>query len=101
MEIDISQTENSININLTGRLDTLTTPQLTEALSDLVTEKITTITLDLKNMDYVSSAGLRLLLQLHKKMEANKGAFIIKNVQNEVKDIFNITGLGTILKIEN
>jgi anti-anti-sigma factor len=101
MEIEIQENKKEIIILLSGRLDTLTSPQLNEVLSNKISDETMSITLDLKKMDYVSSAGLRLLLQLHKKMENNKGTFVIKNVQEEVKDIFNITGLGSILNIEN
>ncbi|MBQ8977724.1 MAG: STAS domain-containing protein [Succinivibrionaceae bacterium] len=103
MEIKIQRNDSETIISLSGRLDTLTSPQLNEVLTSKIADNDDTssLILDLKDMDYISSAGLRLLLQLHKNMESRNGTFTIRNVQAEVKDIFNITGLGSILNIES
>lgn len=81
-----------------GRLDTTTAPQLEAELQKLF-GSVTELVLDFKDLQYVSSAGLRVLLGAQKAM--NKvGSMVIKNVSEAVHDVFDITGFIDILTIE-
>ena len=98
--LNISKTKDgsSLNVTLDGRLDTSTAPELEEALkSDL--EGVEALTFDLKDMAYISSAGLRVLLSTQKIMN-KQGSMVIKNASEQVKEIFDVTGFSDILTIE-
>ena len=88
---------NSLLINLEGRLDTNTFKDLEKELGDL--DGITKITFDFEKLDYISSAGLRVLLTCQKKMNNISGTMIIKNVKEEIQEVFDMTGFSDILTI--
>ena len=79
-------------------MDTSTAPQLEEAINRDI-EKITDLSFDFANLEYISSAGLRVLLSTQKVMN-KQGKMIIKNVSEEVMEIFDVTGFSDILTIE-
>ena len=87
-----------IKFILEGRLDTATAPQL-EATLNSVLAGVTSLKFDLEKLDYISSAGLRVLLSAQKTMN-NQGSMVISNVSPEVKEIFDVTGFTDILTIE-
>ena len=99
MEIKNIVEGNTLTLEIVGRLDTLTAPQLEEELNTLVTNDITDLVLDFKNLDYISSAGLRVLLAAQKMMNT-KGGMKLINVNSEVREVFEITGFEDILTIE-
>ena len=88
----------SLTVKLEGRLDTTTAPQL-EATLNSVLAGITSLKFDLEKLDYISSAGLRVLLSSQKTMN-KQGSMVISNVSPEVKEIFDVTGFTDILTIE-
>lgn len=91
--------ENGIlSVSLDGKLDTNTTPQVQSELEADV-ESADSLVIDMKELKYISSAGLRLLLSLHKKMMA-KGGMTIKNVNDTNMEILEFTGFSDILNIE-
>ncbi|MCR5647384.1 MAG: STAS domain-containing protein [Acholeplasmatales bacterium] len=99
MIIDISANGNELNVVLKGRLDTNTAPELESAIDGkLVCVK--TLNLLLKELDYISSAGLRVLLVLHKTMTANGGNLIVNNPKDEVLEVLDMTGFSTFLTIK-
>lgn len=81
-----------------GRLDTVTAPQAEQELKGEI-DKINTLVLDMKDLKYISSAGLRLILSLHKKM-SQKGGMTIRNVNETNMDIFDFTGFTDIINFE-
>ena len=87
----------SAKITLGGRLDASTAPQLESELK-AVYNGITELVFDLKELDYVSSAGLRVFLSAQKIMNA-QGSMKLFNVKDEVMDIFEITGFSDFLTI--
>lgn len=87
----------SLSVALEGRLDTSTAPELEEALGGAL-EGITDLTLDLNGLEYISSAGLRVLLSTQKIMN-KQGNMVITNASEEVKEIFDVTGFSDILTI--
>ncbi len=98
MEIQVEQNDEVMTIHLSGRLDTLTAPKLDVEIEDLP-QNVTSLVLDLKDLNYISSAGLRVLLTAQKKM--NKiGSMKVLNVCPEVMEVFKMTGFEDILVIE-
>ncbi len=91
--------ENGIlTVLLDGKLDTGTTPRATEEIGADI-ENAEQLILDMKDLKYISSAGLRLLLSLHKKM-SQKGGMVVKNVNDTNMEILEFTGFRDILNIE-
>ena len=84
---------------LTGRLDTTTAPEMETMLDELL-PAANTLTIDLSKLEYISSAGLRLILKAQKAM-SRKGGMKLKNVPEPVMEVFDITGFADFLTIEN
>ena len=83
---------------LDGRLDTITAPQLEEEIKASL-DGITDLIFNFSGLTYVSSAGLRVLLSSQKTMN-EKGRMVVKNVSEEIQEIFDVTGVSDILTIE-
>lgn len=98
MEIRKELDNGTLTVFIEGKLDTATTPQATQELLPEV-DKVEALVMDMKDLKYVSSAGLRLILSLHKKMAA-KGGMIVKNVNETNMEIFDLTGFTDILNFE-
>ena len=83
---------------LDGRMDTTTAPELELALNEAY-ENVSELTLDMENLDYISSAGLRVLLSAQKKMSM-RGEMKLIHVKEIVMEVFEVTGFSDILTIE-
>ena len=83
---------------LEGRLDTVTAPQLEETLLAIYPQ-LSELTFDLEKLEYISSAGLRVLLSAHKVMSC-KGGLKVANVNEIVREVFEVTGFDSILPLE-
>ena len=96
----ISKQMNGTTLTLApeGRLDTMTSPELEKELNASL-EGADTLMLDFSRLDYISSAGLRVLLSAHKTM-AGKGGMVIRNVNEIVREVLDVTGFSDILTIE-
>ena len=94
MKIDKKIEDDILYISVEGRLDTNTCQELERAVEHL--DEIKKIIFDFERLDYISSAGLRVLLACQK----SKGNVIIKNVNNDIKEVLDITGFSDILTIE-
>ena len=98
MEIVINHKE-YLEVLLTGRLDTTTSVELDSKMKE--TEiKEDLVVLDFTNLEYISSAGLRVLLSLKKTLEANGKKLEIHNINEIVKEVFNVTGFINVLTIK-
>ena len=98
LDINKTPTDTEMVIALKGRLDTLTAPQLEEELN-LATEGASCLVFDFTELEYISSAGLRVLLSAQKTMNV-KGSMTVRNVSDEIREIFDVTGFSDILTIE-
>ena len=98
MTIEIKKSADEIVLEITGRLDTITAPALDKTINENLGE-IKSLILDCKNLEYISSAGLRVLLSTQKKLQQN-GTMKLKNVREEVMEVFEITGFVDILTVE-
>ena len=98
MTITKEQNGTALKIALEGRLDTMTAPELEAELNQSL-GGADSLTLDFSKLDYISSAGLRVLLSAYKAMIA-KGGMTITNVNEVVQEVFEVTGFADILTIE-
>jgi len=87
----------TLNIALVGRLDTITAPDLDKELKDSLTD-VETLAFDFSKLDYISSAGLRVLLSAQKVMN-KQGTMTLSNVNDNILEVFEMTGFSDILTI--
>jgi anti-anti-sigma factor len=100
MNIEITQTEAQVMVALKGRLDTVTSSEFEKSLNPYFSAQGVELTLDCNEMEYISSAGLRVVLMTHKNITSNGGRFVIRNLAKEVRSVFDMTGFSRILTIE-
>lgn len=98
MTINQSRDGGKLTVGLEGRLDTTTAPQLEGELRTAV-DGVTELEFDLAKLEYISSAGLRVLLAAQKVMN-RQGKMVIRNANSDLMDIFEVTGFVDILHIE-
>lgn len=98
MTIDKTLNGTELTVALTGRLDTTTAPQLESELKASL-DGVEKLTLDFAGLDYLSSAGLRVLLAAQKIMN-KQGSMSVRNVNETIAEIFDVTGFSDILTIE-
>lgn len=98
LNIDKKQEQETLNIALEGRLDTTTAPELENVLKDSL-DGVTELILDFEKLEYISSAGLRVLLSSQKVMN-KQGTMKLIHVRDEVREIFEVTGFLDILTVE-
>ncbi len=98
MEITTRKNGTETVVVLDGRLDTITAPDLEEELNRCIPES-ESVTLDFAKLDYISSAGLRVLLATHRAM-SKKGGMRLIHLNEEVREVFEITGFGDMMNIE-
>ncbi|MDO5114777.1 MAG: STAS domain-containing protein [Synergistaceae bacterium] len=92
-------TENGrLTISFEGRLDTSTAPKLERELAQLLKTE-TDVTFDFEGLEYLSSAGLRIVLMSHKRLRAVGGLLTVANVNDVIKNLFDLTGFSEILNI--
>ncbi len=99
MTITKEQNGSALTLSLEGRLDTMTAPQLEAEISGMSTG-ITSLTLDFTSLEYISSAGLRVLLAAQKKMNT-QGEMTLIHVGDDIKEVFDITGFSDILTVKD
>ena len=98
MTIDIKRNAEETVIELVGRLDTTTAPALDKTVNEDIADT-KNLVLNMKRLEYISSAGLRVLLSAQKKMQ-KIGSMKVINVREEVMEVFEMTGFADILTIE-
>ena len=98
MTIEKMRNNNELTVSLEGRLDTVTAPSL-EAELKANLDGIQELVLDFQKLEYISSAGLRVLLMAQKTMN-KQGSMVIRNVNETIAEVFEITGFAEILTIE-
>lgn len=96
MKIDLKRQEERLTVSLSGRLDTVTAPEFGKVMETEL-ESVTDLTLDLAQLEYVTSAGLRIFCAAAKKMAAKNGVLATIHANKEVKDIFQMTGMTKLL----
>ena len=98
MTIQTIKNEDALTVSVTGRLDSTTSPELDEELKKSL-DGMRDLTMGLEGLEYISSAGLRILLSTQKTMN-QQGTMKLINVSSMVMDVFEVTGFADILTIE-
>ncbi len=99
MTINKTLNETALTIEVEGRLDTVTAPELEKEVKGGL-DSVQALTFDFSKLEYISSAGLRVLLTAQKLMKKKGGSMVIKGSSEDVLEIFEITGFSTLLDIE-
>ncbi len=98
MDIKTNRNENTLEVTVIGRLDTTTAPQLDETLKTNL-DGVEALVLDFTDLEYVSSAGLRVILAAQKTMN-KQGSMVLKNVNEMIMEVLELTGFADILTIQ-
>ena len=99
MNIDKNYNDKELTLTVEGRIDTLTSKELEDEITAEL-GNFDSLILDFADLEYISSAGLRVLISTQKKLKADNIPMIIKNVTDSVNGIFRMSGFDKILKIE-
>ena len=99
MTITSNKTNDKLTLSLGGRLDTTTAPELEKAITQQCRD-VTALEIDMAKLDYISSAGLRVLLAAKKSMDAANGTLTVTHVCDEIREVFDMTGFLDILDIQ-
>ena len=101
MEIDINEQHKALIVSVAGKMDAINAPKLEKTISIYVESGKRTIILDFDKLDYISSAGLRVVLMFAKQLKANKQELMISGLKNSVKNVFELCGFYSLFKIFN
>ena len=97
MKVTLDKNGSTLKVSVSGRLDTTTAPELEKTLGSQL-EGIESLTLDFGDLAYISSAGLRVLLALQKKMN-RQGQMVVTHVNDNIMEVFDVTGFLDVLTI--
>lgn len=100
MEIRTKQEVNATIVTITGRLDAVTAPEYEKQVHELIDGGAVRFVVDFEALDYISSAGLRGLLVTAKLLKAKGGKVRFANVKGTVKEVFDISGFGSIFQMD-
>jgi len=99
MDIKITQQENKTIVVLSGRIDTSSADQFQQDIAPLMEGEKPDIDIDCTDLSYTSSQGLRIFLMLQKSVKARSGKMVLRNMNPQVKEVFDITGFSNIITI--
>ncbi len=99
MEINVDEKQDVLVVSVEGRLDAMTASELENSISGYIESSKKTIILDFHSLEYISSAGLRVVLLSAKKLKANKLELLISGLKDSVKDVFELSGFYSMFKI--
>ena len=99
MTINVERDFELVTLGITGRLDTTTAPNL-ETVIDELSEDIKELVFDISDLEYISSAGIRVILKAYKKLNSNQGIMRIEKANDIVREVFEMTGLSEVLSEE-
>lgn len=99
MEINIKEVNSVSVVEFTGNLDTNTAPEAENQINGLLDSGVSQILVNFDNLNYISSAGLRVLLATAKKMMTSGGSLKICSLNSTVQEVFDISGFSTILSL--
>ena len=91
--------ESTLVVHMSGRLDSMNAAEFSRDILASLAD-VSTVILDFAELIYISSAGLRALLQIKKQMNQQNGEVIVKNLSDEITEVFTMTGFDQILKVE-
>ena len=97
--IDAGREKNAVIITVKGRMDAVSAPDFEKKLGDWIDEGEKNFIVDLGELDYISSAGLRSILATAKKLKAVNGQLLLSALKDVVKEVFDISGFSSIIPI--
>jgi anti-sigma B factor antagonist len=95
---DVKQNGSDVNVKLNGRLEAVVAPKLHEAMSESYDQKVTTVTFDAGELEYISSAGLRVIVMAKQKLGADVVLYL-KDASDEVKSVMELTGFSDFVEM--
>ena len=98
MKTTMNREGDKLTVKVEGRLDTLTAPEFDDELKPAL-EGVKELLLDLEGLEYISSAGLRVLLVAQQEMDDKDGTMTLKNVSEDIMEVFDVTGFVDVLTI--
>lgn len=101
MTIETKTTPQAVVLTISGRMDAVTTPEYEKALAPLIAEGAKNFVIDFKELEYISSAGLRALLATAKQLKGAGGSLHFAHVTGTVKEVFEISGFGSIFPLHD
>ena len=99
MEIDVKTLEKGIVVSVKGRMDAVSSPDFEKQLKELIETGVICFVIDLNDLEYISSAGLRSILTSAKKLKGKEGRLILAGLKDVVKEVFEISGFSAIIPI--
>lgn len=99
MEINVRKEKNISIVSVTERMDAVTTPEFEKSMSDLISKGEKTFLINFSALDYISSAGLRSILTIAKRLKGENGEILFSGLKGTVEEVFKISGFYSILKI--
>lgn len=100
MKIGINEQNGKVVVSLAGEMDTAAALEMEENLKTLCDKKVKEIVFDCTDLEYIASSGLRILLSILKSAKANGGNVVLQHVNEDIKDVFQLTGFINIFTIE-
>ncbi|MBM4313509.1 MAG: STAS domain-containing protein [Deltaproteobacteria bacterium] len=99
MEIQTAKEKNAVVVSVQGKIDAVTAPEFEKAISNLIAQGEKVILFNFSGLEYISSAGLRSILATAKQLKPTGGSILFFGLKGPVKDVFKISGFGTIFKM--
>jgi anti-sigma B factor antagonist len=99
MEVKFNKQDSTLTVAISGNIDTVTAPELDSQLQENLSG-IKDLILDFAAVDYISSAGLRVILMANQQLEDADGTMTIKNANDDVRDVFEMTGFDSLLNLD-
>jgi len=99
MEIDVKRQEDLFVVSVTGRMDGVSAPGFEKEIVDLMGQGGTTFIVNFEGLEYISSAGLRSILVIAKKLRAIKGKIMLSSLKDVVREVFEISGFTSIIPV--
>jgi anti-sigma B factor antagonist len=100
MEVFIEKENNVTTARFVGRLDTPASQEVSQSVEPILNDPTGTIVLDCKEMSYISSSGLRIFLTIRKAAAAKGGNVIVKDINNDIRQVFMMTGFLNLFEIQ-
>jgi len=100
MEVRITEQDNVMTAQFIGRLDTAVSQEVAAALQPVIDDAGKTIILDCKELDYISSSGLRIFLTVRKAAAAAGGKVIVRDISTEIRQVFMMTGFLNLFEMQ-
>ena len=99
MEVKFNKQDSTLTVVISGNIDTVTAPELDAKLQENLSD-VKDLVLDFAAVDYISSAGLRVILMANQQLEDADGTMTIKNANDDVRDVFEMTGFDSLLNLD-